>query len=63
MRLPVKGFDGPTPLASSLAEGPPIVWTGGNGDGLARDHIRWYDLHGLVRRFLASIPLDAATAH
>jgi len=63
MRLPVKGLDGPTPLVQCLAEGPPIVWTGWNLDGNARDRVRWHDLHGLVRRFLAAIPLDPATAH
>ncbi|HMF35722.1 MAG TPA: hypothetical protein VKF17_03755, partial [Isosphaeraceae bacterium] len=49
MRLPVKGLDGPTPLVRCLAEGPPIVWTGWNLDGRARDRVRWHDLHGLVR--------------
>jgi hypothetical protein len=63
MRLPVKGLDGPTPLVRCLAEGPPIVWTGWNLDGKARDRVRWHDLHGLVRHFLAAIPLDSATAH
>src|SRR5271165_3263131 len=63
MRLPVKGLDGPTPLGRCLAEGPPIVWTGWNLDGSARDRVRWRDLHGLVRHFLAAIPLDSATAH
>ena len=63
MRLPVKGLDGPTPLVRCLAEGPPIVWTGWNLDGRARDRVRWHDLHGLVRHFLAANPLDPATAH
>jgi hypothetical protein len=63
MRLPVKGLDGPTPLVRCLADGPPIVWTGWNLDGRARDRVRWHDLHGLVRHFLAAIPLDSATAH
>ncbi|MGZ3489422.1 MAG: hypothetical protein ACXVBY_21480, partial [Isosphaeraceae bacterium] len=63
MRLPVKGLDGPTPLVRCLAEGTPIVWTGWNLDGRARDRVRWHDLHGLVRHFLAAIPLDSATAH
>ncbi len=62
MRLPVKGLDGPTALIRCLAEGPPIVWTGWNLEGRARDRVRWHDLHGLVRRFLAAIPLDPATA-
>jgi len=62
MRLPVKGLDGPTPLVRCLAEGPPVVWMGWNLDGKARDRVRWHDLHGLVRRFLAAIPLDLANA-
>jgi len=62
MRLPVKGLDGPTALIRCLAEGPPIVWTGWSLEGKARDRVRWHDLHGLVRRFLAAIPLDPATA-
>ncbi len=61
-RLPLKGLDGPTALVRCLAEGPPIVWTGWNLDGGARDRVRWHDLHGLVRRFLAMIPLDPAAA-
>ena len=63
MRLPFKGLDGPTPLVRCLAEGPPIVWTGWNLAGKARDRVCWRDLHGLVRRFLAAIPLGTATAH
>ena len=29
----------------------------------ARDRLRWDDLHGLVQRFLAAIPLDPSIAH
>jgi hypothetical protein len=58
MRLPIAGLDGPTPLAQSLAEGPPLVWTGWNFGARAFDRIRWPGLSGLVRRFLARIPLD-----
>ncbi len=61
MRLPVKGLDGPTPLVATLAQGPPIVWTGWSRDGEARDRVRWQDLHGLVRRFLDAIPLQPPT--
>ncbi len=61
MRLPVKGLDGPTPLVETLAQGPPIVWTGWSRDGEAADRVRWQDLHGLVRRFLAAIPLQPPT--
>ncbi len=61
MRLPVKGLDGPTPLARSLAEGPPIVWTGWNRDGQSRDRVCWRELHALVERFLAAIPLEPAS--
>jgi hypothetical protein len=60
MRLPVKGLDGLTALGRCLAAGPPVVWTGWNLDGRARDRVRWHDLHGLVR--LAAISLDLAKA-
>jgi hypothetical protein len=60
MRAPLAGLDGPTPLGQSLAEGPPVVWTGWNFGARALDRMRWEGLSGLVRRFLARIPLDPA---
>jgi hypothetical protein len=62
IRLPLRGLDGPTPLVRCLAEGPPIVWTGWNLEGNARDRVRWLGLHGLVRRFLLAILVDPAGA-
>jgi hypothetical protein len=58
MRLPVRGLDGPTPLARCLAEGPPILWTGWTKGDLAEDRLQYAELRPLVRRFLAAIPLD-----
>jgi hypothetical protein len=58
MKVPLAGLDGPSPLAQSLAEGPPVVWTGWNLGKSAIDRMRWEGLSGLVRRFLARIPLD-----
>jgi len=47
-----------TPLASSLAEGPPIRWAGWNEADRTRDEV-WVDgLGATVRRFLDRIPLD-----
>ena len=60
MRLPLTGLDGPTPLARSFAEGPPLVWAGWNLGTGALDRVHWPGLSGLVRRFLARIPLDLA---
>ena len=60
VRLPLEGLDGPTPLAQSLAEGPPLVWTGWNLGTRALDRVYWQGLSGLVHRFLARIPLDPA---
>ncbi|MGO9597860.1 MAG: hypothetical protein ACLP7Q_07675 [Isosphaeraceae bacterium] len=60
VRLPLEGLDGPTPLAQSLAEGPPLVWTGWNLGAKALDRVHWQGLSGLVHRFLARLPLDPA---
>jgi hypothetical protein len=56
LSLPVAGLDGPSPLSSALAAGPPIVWRGWSDGKQARDVVQWGGLDGLVRRFLASIP-------
>lgn len=61
LRLPVAGLDGPTPLSESLAEGPPIIWTGWNEGEVARDQVSWPGLSALVRRFLGRIPLANET--
>jgi hypothetical protein len=61
MALPIKGLEGPTPLARALAHGPPIMWVGWNHGDRAADRISWPGLSGSIRRFLEAIPLDAAS--
>jgi hypothetical protein len=61
MPIPVRGLDGPTPLARALAQGPPITWVGWNHGDRAADRIAWPGLSAAVRRFLDAIPLDAAS--
>jgi hypothetical protein len=46
------------PLATALAEAPPILWSGQNQPPGAREVIRWSGLHDLVRRVLERLPLD-----
>jgi hypothetical protein len=46
------------PLATSLAEGPPVVWSGHNELPGTHEVVRWPGLHELVRRVLERLPLD-----
>lgn len=56
LALPIAGFPPSSPLAASLSEGSPLVWTGGEEDGRAWDLVRWPDLRRLVARFLDRVP-------
>jgi hypothetical protein len=46
------------PLARTLAEAPPVVWSGHSNASGASDLVRWTGLRGLVHRSLDQIPLD-----
>jgi hypothetical protein len=46
------------PLARSLAEAPPILWSGRNDAAGTSDLVSWTGLRDLVRRFLDRLPLD-----
>jgi hypothetical protein len=46
-----------TPLATTLREAPPIVWSGRDVDTGTRDCVQWSGLRDLVRHFLDRIPL------
>jgi hypothetical protein len=58
MTIPLHGLDGPTPLVQSLAQGPPIVWSGWGTHDQAHDRICWPELQKLVKHFVDSVPLD-----
>jgi hypothetical protein len=51
-----------TPLAAGLAVLPPIVWQGGQRDGLAVDRVRVAGLKGAVQAFLKTLPREPAPA-
>ena len=46
------------PLAATLAEAPPVVWSGRNEAPGAREIVRWTGLRDLVHHFLDRLPLD-----
>jgi hypothetical protein len=46
------------PLARTIAEAPPVVWSGRNDASGASDLVSWTGLRDLVRRFLDRIPLE-----
>lgn len=47
-----------SPLAIALADAPPVVWEGRDRGGTAVDLLRWSGLRGVVRRWLAALPLE-----
>jgi hypothetical protein len=54
-RLPT--LDTESPLASALADAPPILWRGARDGTTTRDEIRWEGLRGTTRRFLEKVPM------
>jgi hypothetical protein len=50
------------PLAVTLAEAPPVVWSGRNEAPGTREAIRWSGLRDLVHHFLDRLPLDPPPA-
>jgi hypothetical protein len=59
----ILGFAPPgSPLAAGLAALPPIVWEGGQRDGLAVDRLQVGGLKGAVKAFLEALPRQPTPA-
>jgi len=50
-------------LGKSMADAPPMIWTGRRDGNTLHDQVRWDKLSGVIKRWLDALPLETPPDH